>query len=165
MLWWAQRSGTVWKVVFFFGCLQFFWCFVWMTLMFSVLLLSPPTSHPPLLPPWIPLGHELRASFWNFLLVLGGLWKSKTGGQYLKDMSFLIICLLRDLGGWGQWVLGQMFSKPNFAACFSHYWRSVCALLTWRVACAWVLVWQRNSVWWHYIQIFTLTFDLFHYFH
>lgn len=127
---------------------------------------EPPTPpRPPLLPPWIPLGHELRASFWNFLLVLGGLWKSKTGGQYLKDMSFLIICLLRDLGGWGQWVLGQMFSKPNFAACFSHYWRSVCALLTWGVACAWVLVWQRNSVWWHYIQIFTLTFDLFHYFH
>lgn len=72
-------TGDAWKVVELFTfqlCLKLFWCFVWLTLMFSFCVtdsasLTLSLLHKPLSPP-LPFCHGLRVSF---LLVLGGLWK------------------------------------------------------------------------------------------
>ena len=60
-----------------------------------------------------PLRLRLHVSLSESCLCSGAYGKSITGGPCLKDMSFLIICFQRDLGGWPQ------FSWPHPSAWLS----------------------------------------------
>lgn len=98
---WSKDARKEVKFFTFHVRRKLVWCFVWRWLSFC-----DSTNH------FSPTSLLLRIVC---LACFKGLFrKSITGGLCLKDMSFLIICLPKDLA---VWLLGQMFFQPSPAVC------------------------------------------------